>query len=74
MLQRFPVESKGRRKKLQEVFRNFFRIYICLSGDSGLPVPPSLPFPRVNLPDLPNAGWLCDYHMFFMFPYQMCYG
>ncbi|XP_027340819.1 protein TOM THREE HOMOLOG 1 isoform X1 [Abrus precatorius] len=38
MLQRFPVESKGRRKKLQEVYIHFYKeIFLYLS-------PPILPF------------------------------
>jgi len=72
MLQRFPVESKGRRKKLQEVCILFYKeTFLYLSG---LLFTAPLPLPRVNLPDPSNAGWLCDYHMLFMFPYQMRYG
>ena len=70
MLQRFPVESKGRRKKLQEVIKLqifFFPSFVSKNGfffyvylDTGLYVA--------------CAGWLCDDNMLFVFPHQMCDG
>jgi len=65
MLQRFPVESKGRRKKLQEVhfvsvrlktFRGFIYI-MCYC-----------------MPVYCNAGWLCDYNLLFLLLDQMRHG
>jgi hypothetical protein len=60
MLQRFPVESKGRRKKLQEAL-TFSEIIIC-----------NLFFVHIALLIVVGvsswAGWLCDHHMFYMFP------
>lgn len=53
MLQRFPVESKGRRKKLQEV--------VCYIHylDGGVPTDFPISF-------LASTGWLCDHSMFRM--------
>lgn len=68
MLQRFPVESKGRRKKLQEVF-TFLEIIIVTFHFFLFKISE---FIFVGL--LSWAGWLCDHHMFYMFPCPMHYG
>jgi len=66
MLQRFPVESKGRRKKLQEVHFGFcwseFFGYFCTN------------YMLIMYSAYLDAGWLCDYHMLFLFLDQMCHG
>jgi len=66
MLQRFPVESKGRRKKLQEVHFGFcwseFFGYFCTN------------YTLVMYSAYLDAGWLCDYHLLFLFLDQMRHG
>lgn len=66
MLQRFPVESKGRRKKLQEVTAIFsfllldlvvFMIFRCTYV--------------LIAAYLAWTGWLRDNHMFYLLPHQM---
>lgn len=64
MLQRFPVESKGRRKKLQEVLIIHYLLSFCF-----------LSFFHVNLLLLLTCiGWLCYNNMLYMFSHQMCHG
>lgn len=76
MLQRFPVESKGRRKKLQEVI-----CYIhCLDGGEPLIFQCHVHCSDGILPtDFPtlfpaSTGWLCDHNMFLMLLGKMCNG
>jgi hypothetical protein len=63
MLQRFPVESKGRRKKLNEVLcyllSSTIEIYLmtCLFNIKYI-----IPF---------YAGWLCDHHLLWLLLDQM---
>ena len=63
MLQRFPVESKGRRKKLNEVL--CYQLSCTLEISSLLVCLTLSPF---------YVGWLCDYHMLWLLLDQMCNG
>lgn len=66
MLQRFPVESKGRRKKLQEVKHQFYKsIKSLLFSASRL---------FTHFVSLYMVGWLRDNDMLYLFPNQMHYG
>lgn len=71
MLQRFPVESKGRRKKLQEVFCESDCLD-CGFFESTADVLLSLDWFLIYI--LVSVGWLCNHHMFRMFLNQMCNG
>lgn len=59
MLRRFPIESKGRRKKLHEVFR-FLYMYVYDCAYCGL-------CNRYGF----IAGWVCDSHMLHLLPHKM---
>lgn len=69
MLQRFPVESKGRRKKLQEVLP--LHAYFCMQNCFGFFLCPLLIMLGVYLCLL---GWLCNYYMLLLFSCEMCNG
>lgn len=69
MLQSFPAESNGRRKKLQEVKHQLFKY-----SHSGLYYFFSPNVYTLFLSLLCMVGWLRDSYMLYVFPHQVYHG